>query len=46
MARLLDEFSHFNQRAEAEIAAKGFDDMVGRLDEQRSKQPMQNMALA
>jgi hypothetical protein len=43
---LLKEFSQFNQRAEAEIAARGLDETVGSLDEQRSNQPMQTMALA
>lgn len=43
---LLDEFSQFNQRAEAENAAEGFGEVTGRLDEQRSNQPMQSMALA
>jgi hypothetical protein len=43
---LLDEFSQFNRRAEADRAAKGFDDVMDVLDEQRSHRPLQNMALA
>lgn len=42
---LLEEFSNFNQQAEAQVAAPGFDDMVGRLDEHRSAHSVQKMAL-
>jgi hypothetical protein len=42
---LLEEFSQFNQRDEAQITAN-FDGIARRADEPRSAQPQQNMALA